>query len=42
VKSDIAEEKRTHCFVYMDKTGRILIPLRNQEEVGIADIAGAM
>ncbi len=36
-----AKEKRLHCFAYMDKTGRILIPLRNREEAGIAGIAGA-
>jgi DNA-binding transcriptional regulator/RsmH inhibitor MraZ len=35
------EEKHIHCFAYMDKAGRILIPLRNREEAGIAGIAGA-
>lgn len=36
-----AEEKRVHFFSYMDKQGRILVPLRNREEAGIAGIAGA-
>ena len=35
------EEKRVHCFAYMDKAGRLLIPLRNRKETGIANIAGA-
>ena len=35
------EEKRVHFFSYMDKQGRILVPLRNREEVDIAGIAGA-
>lgn len=35
------EEKRVHFFSYMDKQGRILVPLRNRKEIGIADIAGA-
>ena len=35
------EEKHIHCFAYMDKSGRILVPLRNREEAGIAGIAGA-
>ena len=36
-----AEEKHVHFFSYMDKQGRILVPLRNREEAGIAGIAGA-
>jgi len=35
------EEKCVHFFSYMDKQGRILVPLRNREEAGIAGIAGA-
>ena len=35
------EEKRVHFFSYMDKQGRILVPLRNREEVDIAGIVGA-
>ena len=35
------KEKQLHYFAYMDKSGRILVPLRNREEAGIADIAGA-
>ena len=35
------EEKRVHCFAYMDKAGRLLIPLRNRKEAGITNIAGA-
>ena len=34
-------EKRLHCFVYRDNAGRLLIPLRNCKEAGIANIAGA-
>ena len=34
-------EKRLHCFAYMDKAGRLLIPLRNRKEAGITNIAGA-
>ncbi|KAF5417393.1 hypothetical protein C5S35_00055 [Candidatus Methanophagaceae archaeon] len=34
------EEKRVHCFAYMDKAGRLLIPLRNRKEAGIINIAG--
>ena len=36
-----ADEKHVHFFSYMDKQGRILVPLRNREEAGIAGIAGA-
>jgi len=35
------EEKQVHCFAYMDKAGRLLIPLRNRKEAGITNIAGA-
>ena len=35
------EEKWLHCFAYTDKAGRLLIPLRNRKEAGIANIAGA-
>jgi hypothetical protein len=35
------EEKRVHCFAYMDKAGRLLIHLRNRKEAGITNIAGA-
>ena len=35
------EEKWVHCFAYMDKAGRLLIPLRNRKEAGITNIAGA-
>jgi len=35
------DEKRVHFFSYMDKQGRILVPLRNREEVDIAGIGGA-
>jgi len=35
------EEKRVHCFAYMDKAGRLLIPLQNRKEAGITNIAGA-
>jgi hypothetical protein len=35
------EEKRVHCFAYMDKAGRLLIPLQNSKEAGITNIAGA-
>ncbi|KAF5427211.1 hypothetical protein C5S39_13865 [Candidatus Methanophagaceae archaeon] len=35
------EEKRVHCFAYMDKTGQLSIPLRNRKEAGIVNIAGA-
>jgi hypothetical protein len=35
------EEKRVHCFAYMDKAGRLLIPWRNRKEAGITNIAGA-
>ncbi|KAF5438186.1 hypothetical protein C5S35_00280 [Candidatus Methanophagaceae archaeon] len=34
-------EKWVHCFAYMDKAGRLLIPLRNRKEAGITNIAGA-
>jgi DNA-binding transcriptional regulator/RsmH inhibitor MraZ len=34
-------EKRVHCFAYMDKAGRLLIPLRNRKEAGITNIVGA-
>ena len=37
----MTEEKRVHFFSYMDKQGRILVPLRNREEAGIAGIIGA-
>lgn len=40
-EEEAKEEKRIHCFAYMDTAGRILIPLRNREEAGIAGIAGA-
>ena len=36
-----AKEKQLHCFAYMDTSGRILVPLRNRKEAGIANIAGA-
>ena len=36
-----AEEKQLHYFAYMDSSGRILVPLRNRKEAGIANIAGA-
>jgi hypothetical protein len=36
-----AEEKRVHFFSYMDKQGRILVPLRNREEADIVGIWGA-
>lgn len=36
-----AEEKQIHYFAYMDKSGRMLVPLRNRKEAGIANIAGA-
>jgi hypothetical protein len=34
-------EKWLHCFAYMDKAGRLLIPLQNRKEAGITNIAGA-
>ena len=41
-ESDIGKEKKKiHCFAYMDTMGRILIPLRNRKEAGIAGITGA-
>ena len=40
-KGEAIEEKHVHFFSYMDKQGRILVPLRNREEVDIAGIAGA-
>ena len=35
------EEMQVRFSSYMDKQGRILVPLRNREEAGIAGIAGA-
>ena len=41
-ESDIGKEKKQiHCSAYMDTMGRILIPLRNRKEAGIAGIRGA-
>ena len=41
-ESEGAKEKnKIHCFAYMDTMGRILIPLRNRKEAGIAGIRGA-
>ena len=33
--------KNVRFSSYMDKQGRILVPLRNREEAGIAGIVGA-
>lgn len=35
------EEMQVRFSSYMDKQGRILVPLRNREEAGIVGIAGA-
>ena len=35
------EEKRVHFFSYMDRQGRILVPLRNRGEAGIENLLGA-
>jgi len=34
------EEKQIRCFGYIDKIGRLLVPLRNRREAGIADAKG--
>jgi len=35
------EEKRVHFFSYMDRQGRLLVPLRNRKEAGIENLLGA-
>lgn len=40
-ESDEGEGKHIHFFAYLDKHGRIVVPLRNRKEAGIANIAGA-
>ena len=40
-KGEAISEAEVHFFSYMDKQGRILVPLRNREEAGIAGITGA-
>ena len=40
-ESDAAEGKHISFFAYLDKHGRIVVPLRNREEADIANIAGA-
>jgi len=35
------EKKHIHCAAFLDKTGRVYIPLRHRMEVGITGITGA-